>query len=492
MDGVHPRGASSKRKDRERNIIAYSLSRIWNQPSERNLDTATTSVLFALEINELKRTMARLGAFCFPGAGHLNPMTALARSLQLRGHEVVIFGIADTEARVRAGGIEFHRIGMEDYPPGTLQKLDERLARLKGFAALRFTFERVRNSARMVLRDGPEAVRAANVEGLLVDETDFAGNVADYLGLPWISIALIPPMVQDDRFPPFWFGWAAEQDRLSRLRNRLAILLLLRIATPIFREVNQQRSAWGLEPFRRSEDALSPLAQITQLPEALEFEVVGEKPAGLHYTGPFVDHGQRPEVEFPWGRLDGRPLIYASMGTLQNGSEAVFRMMAKACAGLDAQLLISLGGGLDPARLGKLAGNPLVVSFAPQLEILKRAALVITHAGLNTVLESLCEGVPLVAVPLANDQPGVAARVKARGACVVVPRHRLNVARLRKAVLLVLQDDRYREAARVLQRTIQPMDGPGRAADLIEQVLKLSSIEPMAPSALLVTKTASD
>ncbi|HUD56596.1 MAG TPA: glycosyltransferase [Terracidiphilus sp.] len=436
--------------------------------------------------------MARLGAFCFPGAGHLNPMTALARSLQLRGHEVVIFGIADTEARVRAGGIEFHRIGMEDYPPGTLQKLDERLARLKGFAALRFTFERVRNSARMVLRDGPEAVRAANVEGLLVDETDFAGNVADYLGLPWISIALIPPMVQDDRFPPFWFGWAAEQDRLSRLRNRLAILLLLRIATPIFREVNQQRSAWGLEPFRRSEDALSPLAQITQLPEALEFEVVGEKPAGLHYTGPFVDHGQRPEVEFPWGRLDGRPLIYASMGTLQNGSEAVFRMMAKACAGLDAQLLISLGGGLDPARLGKLAGNPLVVSFAPQLEILKRAALVITHAGLNTVLESLCEGVPLVAVPLANDQPGVAARVKARGACVVVPRHRLNVARLRKAVLLVLQDDRYREAARVLQRTIQPMDGPGRAADLIEQVLKLSSIEPMAPSALLVTKTASD
>lgn len=489
MDGVHPRGASSKRKDRERNIIAYSLSRIWNQPSERNLDTATTSVLFALEINELKRTMARLGAFCFPGAGHLNPMTALARSLQLRGHEVVIFGIADTEARVRAGGIEFHRIGMEDYPPGTLQKLDERLARLKGFAALRFTFERVRNSARMVLRDGPEAVRAANVEGLLVDETDFAGNVADYLGLPWISIALIPPMVQDDRFPPFWFGWAAEQDRLSRLRNRLAILLLLRIATPIFREVNQQRSAWGLEPFRRSEDALSPLAQITQLPEALEFEVVGEKPAGLHYTGPFVDHGQRPEVEFPWGRLDGRPLIYASMGTLQNGSEAVFRMMAKACAGLDAQLLISLGGGLDPARLGKLAGNPLVVSFAPQLEILKRAALVITHAGINTVLESLCEGVPLVAVPLANDQPGVAARVKARGACVVVPRHKLNVVTLRKAVMLVLQDARYREAAQVLQRAIQRMDGPGRAVDLIEEILKLPSIQPLATSATLVPKT---
>jgi UDP:flavonoid glycosyltransferase YjiC (YdhE family) len=421
--------------------------------------------------------MARLGAFCFPGTGHLNPMIALAHSLQLRGHDVVIFGIADTEARVRDGGIEFCRIGMEDYPPGALQKLDEHLSRLKGFGALRFTLERVRHSGRMVRRDGPAAVRAADLDALLVDETDSAGNVADYLGLPWISIALIPPLVQDDRFPPFWFGWPAGQDRLSRFRNRLAISLLLKIAKPIFRDVNRQRTAWGLRPFRYSQDALSPLGRITQLPEALEFKITGEKPAGLHYTGPFVRSEQRPAVEFPWECLDGRPLIYASMGTLQNGSDAIFSTIAEACDGLDAQLLISLGGGLDPARLGKLAGNPLVVSFAPQLEILKRAALVITHAGLNTVLESLCEGVPLVALPLAHDQPGVAARVKARGACVVVPQRKLSAARLRKAVMLVLHDARYREAARILQKSIQGMDGPGRAADLIEQVLKLRSIE---------------
>src|SRR5579863_10495350 len=99
--------------------------------------------------------MARFGMFCFPATGHLNPMTALARTLQLRGHEVVLFGIADTEARVRAAGIEFHRIGLEDYPPGTLQKLDEHLAQLSGFAALRFTLDQVRNSGRMVRRDGP-------------------------------------------------------------------------------------------------------------------------------------------------------------------------------------------------------------------------------------------------------------------------------------------------------------------------------------------------
>jgi zeaxanthin glucosyltransferase len=417
--------------------------------------------------------MARFGAFCFPATGHLNPMTALARSLQMRGHEVVIFGIADTEERVRAAGIEFHRIGAEDYPIGTLQRLDDQMAGLTGLAALRFTFKRVRNSTRMVLRDGPQAVRTVGVEALLVDEADFAGNVADYLGLPWISIALLPPFIADDRLPPFWVGWQAGEDPFSRLRNRLAMRWLLGMASPIFREVNQQRRAWGLTPHVTPADGLSPLAQITQLPEALAFQIRGEMPAGLYYTGPFVHAQQRPAVEFPWERLDGRPLIYASLGTFQNGSETIFRTIADACAGLDAQLLLSLGGGLDPARLGPLAGAPLVVSFAPQLEILRRAALVITHAGINTVLESLSEGVPLVALPLGNDQPGVAARLVAHGAGVVVSRRRLKPARLRNAVTLVLREQRYRDAARDLQRAIRQMDGPGRAADLILQVLKL-------------------
>jgi UDP:flavonoid glycosyltransferase YjiC (YdhE family) len=70
----------------------------------------------------------------------------------------------------------------------------------------------------------------------------------------------------------------------------------------------------------------------------------------------------------------------------------------------------------------------------------------------------------------------VSARVKARGACVVVPLRKLSAARLREAVILVLHDARYREAAQDLQRAIQRMDGPGRAADLIDEMLKQNSI----------------
>jgi UDP:flavonoid glycosyltransferase YjiC (YdhE family) len=136
-------------------------------------------------------------------------MTALARALQRRGHQVVIYGIADCEAQVRAAGVEFCLIGAQDYPPGTLRKLDEHLGRLKGLATFKFTVERVKNTARMILRDGPDAVRKSGVEALLVDEADMGGNVAEHLGLPFVSIAMFPPLMQDDRIPPFCFGWAA-------------------------------------------------------------------------------------------------------------------------------------------------------------------------------------------------------------------------------------------------------------------------------------------
>lgn len=49
---------------------------------------------------------------------------------------------------------------------------------------------------------------------------------------------------------------------------------------------------------------------------------------------------------------------------------------------------------------------------APQLEVLERSTACIMHAGLNSTPESLTLGVPLVAIPITNDQPAVAARVE--------------------------------------------------------------------------------
>jgi len=118
-----------------------------------------------------------------------------------------------------------------------------------------------------------------------------------------------------------------------------------------------------------------------------------------------------------------------------------------------------------------LPGSPLVVGYAPQLELLKKATLTITHAGMNTTLESLTNGVPMVAIPIANDQPGIAARIAWTGAGEVVPLSQLSVPRLRAAIQRVLTEDSYKNNASRLQEAIRRAGGVGRAADIIEQAI---------------------
>jgi MGT family glycosyltransferase len=125
--------------------------------------------------------------------------------------------------------------------------------------------------------------------------------------------------------------------------------------------------------------------------------------------------------DFPWHQLTGDPIVYASMGTLQNGLINIFRSITQAAIGLkELQFVLAVGGQVDPKQLGAAPANVTVVSYAPQIEVLKRSSLCITHAGLNTVLESLSNGVPMLALPITNDQPGVAARIANKKVGVVL------------------------------------------------------------------------
>jgi MGT family glycosyltransferase len=159
------------------------------------------------------------------------------------------------------------------------------------------------------------------------------------------------------------------------------------------------------------------------------------------------------------------------MGTIQNRLLEVFHSIAEACNGLDAQLIISLGGSASPQTLQGLPGNPLVVSYAPQLELLQKTTLTITHAGMNTTLESLSNGVPMVAIPIANDQPGVASRIVWSGCGEAIPVKKVNVDNLRTAIKKVLTEDSYRKNALQLQEAIKKAGGTKRAIDIVEQAV---------------------
>ena len=62
------------------------------------------------------------------------------------------------------------------------------------------------------------------------------------------------------------------------------------------------------------------LAWLVQMPREFDFEAAAW-PKRFHYTGPWHDGSGRMDTNFPWDRLTGDPLIYASMGTLMNGQD---------------------------------------------------------------------------------------------------------------------------------------------------------------------------
>jgi MGT family glycosyltransferase len=416
------------------------------------------------------RSRRRIGILSFSSPGHYYPLTALGRRLQSRGHEVVYFQVADLERPIRAAGLEFLRIGAKDFPPGALRARDEELGKLEGLAALRCGLGGIERKAQMLFRDAPDAIRDEGIDSLIIDQIEPAGGtVAEHLGLPWVSAAAALPINTDPSVPDCVFPWPHRAGVGARWRNWVGNAVSEWIFSGILRTINRQRRTWRLPPVRNINELFSPLAQVAQVPAALELP--GRRlPAGFHHTGPWTDAEARAPVDFPWSRLHPvRRLVYASLGTLQNGVLRTFRIIAEACAGLDLQLVISLGGGQDPALLGDLPGDPVVVGYAPQLELIWRSALTISHGGSNTVLESLGRGVPMVVLPITYDQPGVGARVEWSGVGRSIPVGRVTVARLRDAVRSVLDNPNYRARAARMQLSIEAADGLNRAADLIEE-----------------------
>jgi zeaxanthin glucosyltransferase len=418
---------------------------------------------------EYQAVPRRIGILSFSSPGHYYPLTALGRRLQSRGHDVVYFQVADLERPIRAAGLEFRQIGQEDFPPGSIRARDEELSQLNGLAALQCGVCN-RRKAMTLFRDAPDAIRDEGVDSLIVDQIEMAGgSIAEHLGLPFVSAAAALPINLDVSAPPVIFPWSHRVGVGASLRNRMGNAVSDWMFSGILQTINQQRRAWGLRPAQDVDSLFSRLAQVAQLPAALELP--GRRtPPHVHHTGPWTDAAGRAPVDFPWSRLDlGRPLVYASMGTLQNGILQTFRLIAEACVGLDLQLVISLGGGQDPALLGDLPGDPVVVGYAPQLELIRRSALTISHGGLNTALESLAWGVPMVVLPVAYDQPGVGARVEWSGVGRSIPVGRLTLDRLRDAVRTVLGNPACRERASQLRTSIEAADGLNRAAEVIER-----------------------
>jgi zeaxanthin glucosyltransferase len=177
-------------------------------------------------------------AFSAPAVpGHLNPMAALARKIQMRGHEVVFIALPDARPMVQAAGLSFLPYGEERYPPGELARQLKELSRLSGTEAFEFTHELITNASRITLEDGPRVLSDWGAEAFVVDTIQRGFDlVAIRMGLPYVHVSNALHFDYSGHPPPFFYDWehetgpeafARNQQGLETYRNRTARLTQL-------------------------------------------------------------------------------------------------------------------------------------------------------------------------------------------------------------------------------------------------------------------------
>ena len=405
--------------------------------------------------------------------GHLNAMTALARRLESRGHEVICICPADARKGVAIAGLRFEEYYQQQFPPGSYAERAQILSRLTADAGVAYTFQWIGDECRAHLDEAPGVLKRLAPDGVVVDQIhQGVSAVAMGMGVPFVTVSCTPLTDLSGVTPHWLFSWPHEESEAARERNRAGVAGFLKVTAGLRSMVYEYLEGKGVRPdtndvyFR-----VSKLAYLSQIPAAFDFPG-DHHPPHFHRTGPFHDGTGREPVVFPWERLTGAPLIYASMGTLQNGQADTFRAILAATERPDHQVVLSVGMNTAPETLALARPDTVVVQRAPQLELLKRAALCVTHAGMNTTLEALAQGVPLVAIPITNDQPGVAARILASGTGLFLPLAQLNAEALRSLVDQVLGTSSYREQALAMKAAITNVDGLGMASELIERAFR--------------------
>ena|SRR5262245_3310135 len=405
----------------------------------------------------------KLGFICLDLPGHVNPMSALARRLQARNHEVVFLYSSG------AAGLPFVPCPEKDH----INENRQEASRKQGEEALKFSLRAVLAQTEAILKSLPAVVQENGIDALMIDTVQFYAELgAMQLSIPYVHIANGVHWDYSGYTPLCLYGWPYETTQAALARNREGVAKWANLLNSLNGGIKEHAKSAGLKiDWNDLSSTVSPFASITQVPRVFDFES-SHWPSQFHHTGPFHNGRGRTKVDFPWERLTGEPLIYASMGTILNGQVHVFRAIVAALAkNKNLQLVLSVGDQIDPEQIEPVPNNAIIVKRAPQLELLKHATVCITHAGLNTVLESLAQGVPQIAIPITYDQPGVAARIADKKTGVVTSLDKLTAHHLVFLLNEVLTDATYRENSRKLQRGIAEADGLSAAADLVEESL---------------------
>lgn len=404
-----------------------------------------------------------------PAPSHITPTIAIAQRLQRQGHAVAYASHPEMSPAIERAGLPF----IKEFHWGDLILKVRRaiatqpnrwIALLKGGRG---------SLTRIYFHDLDRAVESlvALLNGWRADVvvTDIMGYpgviAAEACGLPYATTCTMTLPLRSSALPPYGFGLSPRMGPDWRwLLGKRAFHWLEHSGD---RAVNRVRKRYGLSYVRRTFFYPSPYLFLAFVTEAFEY-ARPDLPRQVFYVGPSVSEQRGDtDVPFPWEWLNGRPLVYTSLGTINTGAVKFFDRVIEASGEQPWQSVISVGPYLSLDRWKNPPRNVLLQNYVPQPALLRRAQAVISHGGANTVNEALAAGVPLAVTPLGADQFESAQRVVEAGAGLRLRFRKAGVAELRAGICRLLEDPSLRENAHRIASDYAKCDGPGTAAALI-------------------------
>ncbi|MFI6702942.1 glycosyltransferase [Streptomyces sp. NPDC050509] len=423
--------------------------------------------------------MANVLVATAPAEGHVNVMAHLVKELVRRGNTVTWYTGKVFQERVERTGARFSPIVSGfDYGGMTHEEAFPEHNGLTGVRGMTAVFRDVfLGTAPDQLRDLSALAREVRPDVVVTDETTYAGGfLSELTGVPLVWMATSIYTLSSRDTAPFGMGLKPSATVLGRLRNRVlkwtADHVLMR---ELRREATRTRSLVGLAPL----DA-GAFENIIRMPSLYLLGTVPsfEYPRGdllpqTRFVGPIT--GAVTDAFDPppwWDDLSAYgTVVHVTQGTVANEPERLLRPAIRALSGLDALVVLTTGVPPEKLDLGPLPDNVRVERFVPYHHLLPHADLLVTNGGYGGVTAALTNGVPLVVASATEDKNEVGAHVGWSGAGVHLKAGDDLERRLRTAVRRVLAEPAYRERARRFGEEYRALDGPRRAAELIEELV---------------------
>jgi len=375
------------------------------------------------------------GRFLFvtlDAGGNTRPIYPIIRRLVTRGHQVAVFGQSTQANSVRELGANFLPLKVPDWTPG--KSLEEEMDVLSSVCFGPTVGDAVLN---YVEQDAPDA--------LVVDCMLTSGlAAAERSDIP--SAALVHVL-----YHQFVAG---------------TMSLIWNSALPT---INETRSRIGVAPVGSPSAIMDPLnAVLVACPR--EFDVaLPELPTNVQYVGAIFDQAATPADRSLWRTENGRSRVLVAFGTTCQHQEEVLLRIAAALAELQVEAIITVGPAVELDTIPAVP-NVAVRKYVPHGALLPECSLVVTHAGLGTVMASLAHGVPLLCMPMGREQHDNAARVASIGTGEVLPMD-AGVDEIRTLIKEMVATTHYREAARRMAETMAQQDGLATAVNKLEALL---------------------